>query len=284
MTWPVEKGRYRIGSKISPVAVCTEATVEGIKLEMDKVAIMGKCVTENVGVERIVKNIISNPYIRFLIVCGKQSKGHDVGQTLMMLQQKGVDKKKRVIGSTGAIPLLKHLKKSEIERFRKQVQVFDLRDVTTASKIMMKVNWCLKHNPGRFKGRSMKVDKMKKKKVKVIKAQVFDKKYTPDPKGSFQISLDKKKGVIIAQHFNADFEEDYTIVGKSAQAVSDTIIKKSLIGDFKEALDHAAYLGQELAKAQWCLENGWDYEQDREIKNKELGIRNQELGDDEWGW
>lgn len=87
---------------------------------MEKVAIVGKCVTENVGIEKLVKNIISNPYIRFLIVCGKVSGGHDVGQTILALSKNGIDKTGRVIGSTGAIPILKHLASEEIERFQKK--------------------------------------------------------------------------------------------------------------------------------------------------------------------
>ncbi|TSC53150.1 MAG: tetrahydromethanopterin S-methyltransferase subunit A, partial [Microgenomates group bacterium LiPW_16] len=104
--WPVEEGRYKIGNPQSPVAVCTEATVEGINVALGKVAIIGKCVTENIGIEKVVKNIVSNPNIRFLILCGKKSAGHDVGQTLISLKENGVDRQMRVIGSTGSIPVV----------------------------------------------------------------------------------------------------------------------------------------------------------------------------------
>lgn len=284
MVWPVEKGRYKVGNKKACVAVCTEATVEGIVLDMEKVAIVGKCVTENVGIEKIVKNIITNPYIRFLIVCGKQSKGHDVGQTLVKLQEKGINKKKRVIGSTAAIPLLKHLKKAEVERFRKQLMVIDLRGVTASSKIMMRVEWCLKKDPGKFKGKAMKVKKLKTKKIKMIRAKIDDNRYESDPRGSFQISVDKKKGEIVVLHFNNDFEQDLKIMGKSSQAICDTIFNQKLIGNFSGSLDHAAYLGQELAKAEWCLKNGWDYVQDMEIKRKETSSKKPKIKEDEWGW
>lgn len=280
--WPVEEGRYKVGNPTSPVAVCTEATISGIKLNMDRVAIIGKCVTENIGVEKIVKNIISNPYVRFLIICGKRSRGHDVGQTILALSKNGIDKKMRVIGSKGSIPILKHLTFEEIKRFRKQVMVVDMQGETNNQKVVLKINQCFKKNPGKFTGKPMKIKRLEKfKPVKCIKARVFDKKYVVDPKGSFQIAIDKEKGEIVAQHFNFDLELDVQIVGKGARAITDTIIKRGLIGDFPEAKDHAAYLGRELTKAQICLENGLDYIQDEPVdfsKNKK-GIP-----PDEFGW
>lgn len=271
-----------MGKKTSPVAICTEATVEGIKVDMDKVAIIGKCVTENVGVEKLVKNIISNPYLRFLIVCGKSSRGHDVGQTILALSKKGVDNKMRVMGSTGAIPLLKHLTKKEIERFKKQVLVIDVQGETSSQKIQFKVDQCLRKNPGKFSGKPMKIKKLGRiRKIKCLKAQVFDTKYVPDPRGSFQITLDKKKQEIVTQHYDSDLELDVQITGTTAQAISGTIIKMSLIGDFSESKGHTAYLGRELAKAEICLKNEIDYLQDEPVifaKNKGG------LAKDDFGW
>ena len=280
--WPVEEGRYKIGNPTAPVAICTEATIDKIEVEMDKVAIIGKCVTENVGIEKLIKNIISNSHIRFLIVCGKVSRGHDVGQTILALLKNGVDKDKRVIGSTGAIPLLKHLTEEEIKRFRKQVLVIDMRGEIAGSKIQFKIEQCLKKNPGKFTGRPIKIKKLTKiKKIKCIKARVFEKKYVPDPKGSFQIAIDKEKDEIIAQHYNSDLELNLQITGKTAHQITDTIIRMGLIGDFSESKDHAAYLGRELTKAEICLENGLDYVQDEPVV---LSKSEEGLAKDEFGW
>lgn len=279
-SWPIEEGRYRLGNPHSPIAVCTEATIVGIKVDPKKVAVVGKCVTENVGIEKVVKNIIANPYIRFLIVCGKTSRGHAVGQTFLALAKNGVDEKMRVIGSRGAIPLLKHLTKEEIERFRKQVLVVDMRDETNNQKIQFKVEELWRKNPGKFTGRPMRIGKIKKKKVTVVRAKKVDDKYATDPKGSFQITLDKKKREIVATHYNSDFEMDLKITGKTAHQITDTIFKKGLVGDFKEAKDHAAYLGRELAKAEVCLKNNIDYVQDEPIVLK----KKKKQADDEFGF
>ncbi len=279
-SWPVEVGRYRLGNSHSPVAVCTEATISGIKVDLEKIAVIGKCVTENVGVERIVKNLIANPNIRFLIVCGKVSKGHAVGQTLLALAKNGVDKEMRVVGSKGSIPLLKHLTLEEIERFRKQILVVDLRGETNSQKIQFKIEELWRKKPGKFTGKRLKVVKIKKRKIKMVRAKKVDAQYMTDPKGSFQITIDKKKKLIIAAHYNSNFEMDLKIAGQTAHEITDTIINKKLIGDFKEAKDHAAYLGRELAKAEVCLKNGLDYVQDEPVVLK----KKKKQADDEFGF
>ena len=126
----------------------------------------------------------------------------------------------------------------------------------------------------------MRIKKLKAKKVKTIRAKKVDEKYATDPKGSFQITIDKKKGVIIAAHYNPDFEMDLKIIGKTARRITDTIIKRKLIDDFKESKEHAAYLGRELAKAEICLKNKIDYVQDEQVTL----TKKKKQADDEFGF
>ena len=53
------------------------------------VAIYGSLKTENIGIEKIVANVISNPHIRYLIVCGDDIRGHSSGSSLITLQKNG---------------------------------------------------------------------------------------------------------------------------------------------------------------------------------------------------
>lgn len=277
--WPVEDGRYKVGNPESPVAVCTEATVEGINVNLGKVAIIGKCVTENIGIEKVVKNIVSNPNIRFLILCGKKSAGHDVGQTLISLKENGVDKGMKVVGSTGSIPVVKHLNPEEIKRFQHQIFPVDLQGVVEESKISYKIEQCLKTDPGAFTGEPIKIKKLKEgEMIKCIKAKKTGK-FVPDPTGSFQIAIDPKEGLVICQHFNKNLELDVQINGKDAIAICDTIIRMGLIGKFSDSLSHMANLGRELAKAEIALKSGLEYKQDEPLK-----IEGKKLKEDEFGW
>ena len=73
-------GDFEIGNPESPVAV---VTLSGkLKLDMARVAISGPMKTENLGVEKVVANVISNPNVRFLIVAGEEVRGHRSGDTV----------------------------------------------------------------------------------------------------------------------------------------------------------------------------------------------------------
>jgi tetrahydromethanopterin S-methyltransferase subunit A len=93
---------------------------------MDKVAIYGPLKTENIGIEKIVANVISNPNIRYLILVGEDIRGHRSGSSLLALAKNGIDKNNRIIKAPGAIPYIENLNKKSIERFRSQIDVINL--------------------------------------------------------------------------------------------------------------------------------------------------------------
>lgn len=117
--WPVMKGDYVVGTPESRIAVITLAST----LEPNHAAaIWGTCKTENLGAEKIIANIISNSNIRYILVCGGESRGHLAGQTLLSLHKNGIDGHGRIIGSDGAIPFIENITKNAIKRFQKQVR------------------------------------------------------------------------------------------------------------------------------------------------------------------
>lgn len=276
--WPPIEGRYKVGNKISPVAVCTNATVKGIELDMIKIAICGKTVTENIGIEKIIQNIISNPYIRFLILCGRISKGHFVHQAIISLKKNGVDEKKRIIGAKGNTPFLKGIDGKQIERFRKQIEIIDLIGEENPKIIMKAVENCLRKNPGIFTGTPMKIEKIEEITTKA------SKKWIPDPKGFFVISVSPDKNKIIVEYFQNN-KLTKKIVGDSAEGISKTIASLNLIGDFEQTLQHSMYLGRELQKAELALKNGLDYEQDSPLiikKDTTKEDKKDEIDENDW--
>ncbi|MFH0861363.1 MAG: tetrahydromethanopterin S-methyltransferase subunit A [Candidatus Altiarchaeota archaeon] len=137
MSWVVEPGDYELNSEGNPVAVCTLA--DDIRLPWNHVAIKGHNMTENLGLERMVLNVISNPNIRFLIVCGSEIKGHNSGQSLISLWKNGVDAKNRIIDARGAIPVIQNIPSSFIRRFQEQVTVVDMIGVSDHRILSKKV-------------------------------------------------------------------------------------------------------------------------------------------------
>lgn len=69
-------------------------------------ALAGMLQTENIGIEKIVCNIVANPNIRYLIVCGVESPGHQPGQALSSFMRKGVDGHRNIVGAEGPTPYL----------------------------------------------------------------------------------------------------------------------------------------------------------------------------------
>jgi tetrahydromethanopterin S-methyltransferase subunit A len=107
--WPPLPGDYHVLRYRAPVAVCTlnsEALAAHLgALAPEGLAIAGTMHTENLGIERIIKNTTGNPHIRFLVLCGEDTQhaiGHLPGQSLQSLFENGVDERGRIKGARQA--------------------------------------------------------------------------------------------------------------------------------------------------------------------------------------
>ena len=130
--YPPEKGRYARGNDYSPVAVCVilDTFDFNIPSELEELlmagldtgaALSGMLQTENIGMEKMICNIVANPNIRYIVLCGREAAGHLPGQSLLCLMEGGVDEKRRIVGSDAPTPFLFNLSPEAIERFRKQI-------------------------------------------------------------------------------------------------------------------------------------------------------------------
>lgn len=141
-------GEFVYGNPESPVAVVTLA--EDMRFLEDKVAIYGNMKTENLGIEKVVANVVSNPRIRFLIVAGEEIRGHRAGGTLVELHRAGIDENDRVRGAPGAVPYIENIGPDAVERFQRQVELVDMIGETDADRVMAEVESCISRNPGSF--------------------------------------------------------------------------------------------------------------------------------------
>lgn len=147
--WPVLSGEYITGDPESAVAVVTLGSHMDDMPVQAGAAISGPLHTENLGIEKIIANTVSNPNIRFLVVCGAEVQGHITGQTIKALHKNGVDPAEmRVIGSQGAIPILDNMTEEGVQRFRDQLEIVDLVDVEDPATIQSKIEGCLVKDAG----------------------------------------------------------------------------------------------------------------------------------------
>ena len=96
--------------------------------------------------------------------------------------------------------------------------------------------------------------------VQVVNAKNEFKQSILDEKGIFKIAVDNNNRLIVAMHFSDIQKNKPTIIikGRTAEVVYSKIEEMGLI----TLLDHAAYLGRELAKAEIALDIGKEYVQD----------------------
>ena len=165
-TYPPEEGRYLRGNDFSPVAVAIILNTEADKIprEIEQLvrvglesgaALSGTVQTPNIGLEKMICNIVANPNIRYLIVGGPESAGHLTGEALKALFQQGVDEKQRIIGTDAPHPILYNLPLESIERFRRQVMLIDLQFQGDPDLIRQAVWSCYQEQPVEFRGQKL---------------------------------------------------------------------------------------------------------------------------------
>jgi tetrahydromethanopterin S-methyltransferase subunit A len=156
--WPVIQGDYISGSGESCVAVCSFGSHLDEQGICDAGAgICGSCKTENLGLEKLIANTISNPNIRFIIFCGTEVKGHLSAQSLKALHENGVEGGK-IVGSNGAIAFIENLDAAAIERFQQQVEIIDIMESEDMGAITAKINECAGKDPGAFDADPMVIE------------------------------------------------------------------------------------------------------------------------------
>ncbi len=278
-SWPPVEGEYTVLDRSAPVAVSTLASVKLeeklAKLRPDGLCIVGKTETENIGIDKIVKNVISNPAINFLVLAGDDTAGHQSGKTLLALWENGVDKDMRVIGSQGRRPILKNVTSSDVHAFRKQIRMKDMigcKDTRTIAKSIGELSQQAVP-AGASSGCGCSCDcniettarpaislTLRKPAAVIpkITAVKYNRSVKLDKAGYFVIMPSKKDGNILVEHYSYDNKLLRKIEGKSSRDIYFTIVNNNWVTE----LSHAAYLGKELAKAELSVKKGFKYVQD----------------------
>jgi tetrahydromethanopterin S-methyltransferase subunit A len=262
--WPPVVGEYFLSQNHQgPFAVSTLASIELAealaRAEPELLCIAGKTETENIGIEKIIGNIITNPAIHYLILAGRDPAGHRSGATLLALCRKGVDAGMRVIGSPGRRPVLRNISREEVEAFRSQLRVVDMIGCEDVDKIVSKMKKLAPgfHRPCSREAFSRLVKPLPAKGVATLRAGKPGKA-TLDRAGYFVILPVREKGRIHVEHYANDNRLLRVIEGDDAVSLFRMMIDNGWVTE----LTHAAYLGRELEKASLSMKLGFKYVQD----------------------
>jgi tetrahydromethanopterin S-methyltransferase subunit A len=163
--YPPEEGRYLRGNDYAPAAVVIILTydAEEIPPGIEKLvrtgletgaALSGTLQTANIGIEKIICNIVANPNIRYLILGGPESEGHKTGDAIRALLKNGIDEKKNIIGTTGLTAVLHNVPVEFIQRFREQLTLVDCQ--FQDESVIRKAVWsCFQETPVEFRGQML---------------------------------------------------------------------------------------------------------------------------------
>lgn len=257
--WPPLPGSYTVVRFDAPVAVCA-LNSEGLVQELvaappEALSIAGTMNTENLGIERVIKNVLANPNIRALVICGEdteQAIGHLPGQSFASLFENGLDERGRIRGAKGKRPVLANVTPEQVAAFRRQVKPVVMIGERDADIVKSRIRKCAGEAPGRFDGAPKGVA------FPVVRA-VEPQRLVPDPAGYFVVYPDPARRLLLVEHYTRAGVLDAMIEGATPASIYATIVERNLVS----RLDHAAYLGRELARADRSLESGEPYVQDR---------------------
>ena len=133
------KHEYYLGNG-SRIAICTLSSIKLLieisndtKL-MSKVALVGRLLSENKGIDKIINYCLTNTELAHLIVCGKDGRGHRAGHALITLSNKGITKEGKIIMSKSPYP---HLVSSyeDVQTFRDRITIHNLIEETNLNSI-----------------------------------------------------------------------------------------------------------------------------------------------------
>jgi tetrahydromethanopterin S-methyltransferase subunit A len=264
-SWPPVLGEYFVlrDHHHCHVAVSTLASAalagELARLRPKNLAIVGKTETENIGIDKIIKNTITNPSIHMLLLVGTDPKGHRSGATILSLCAKGVDDSMRVIGSPGKQPFLRNVTREEVEAFRRQVKVVDMIGCEDLEKIAAQIgeSTAAIHLSCNEKEFARVIRPVEVASVDIIRAEKT-KKVELDEAGYFVILPRRDRGTISVEHYATDNRLLRIIEGAAPGDIYRTIIRNRWV----TKLSHAAYLGRELARAELSMKFDFTYIQD----------------------
>lgn len=256
--WPPLPGNYRVLDQAGHIAVCvltSEPLLESFEAARPTgVAIVGTLYTENLGIERLARNILANPNLSTLLVCGADSKqriGHLPGQSLLSLMAHGIDTRHRIVDAAGRRPVLRNLPIETIEAFRQTIHVVDRVGEEDPGRLLD----IIRDLP--LLPRSVQQIGVEVSRPAVIRAQP-PARLVLDPRGYFILFPDRSRSCVLVEHYDNDGTLAQAFEGERAEDLCATILEYGLVS----RLDHAAYLGKELARAIHALRTGEPYIQD----------------------
>lgn len=149
--WPIYfKDTLVVGNRESEIGIATLWTPRQLfadTLDPSDYCILGQLYSKE-GINYMIRNILANPQIKYVIVCGAELSGS--GQNLISFFEKGITDDYQVIGEQNA-PIHKEISKEALEAVRANVKIEKLIGEVKPDAIKAKITAYQKSNGGLFR-------------------------------------------------------------------------------------------------------------------------------------
>lgn len=259
--WPFVPGTYVVLDPAAPVAVTTLGSIPMVQevaaAKPKGLCIVGKVETENIGIEKIIKNTLSNPAIRYLVCAGPEPPKHLTGASILALFKNGVDAQGRIPGAPGMRPQLPNTSREEVDAFRRQVEPVDMLGCLDVAAISAKVSELAARAPKTPVEFNPPPDLESREAIPRVYATAPDPNRIKLDKGGYFVIV-PQDSVILVEHYDYKDRLQRIIEGKDARTLYWTLINNGWV----TRMDHAAYLGKELLRAELSQKHGFAFIQD----------------------
>ena len=148
---------------------------------------------------------------------------------------------------------MKNITDAEVLHLQQQIEVVDLIGRKEMPELTEQLH-LLRHQPVQPYESGLRVDLVEIQKARPARHLKLD------PRGYFVIMVMKDREYpLLVEHYSNDGILKNMIEGKDSASICSKLIEKKLVSQ----LDHAAYLGRELAKAELSISMDSRYTQDR---------------------
>lgn len=133
------KHEYYLG-RGSTIAICTLSSIKLLSeisndtKFMDNIAIVGRLLSENKGIDKIIQYCITNRNLMHLVVCGKDVSGHMAGDSIIALFNYGITSEGKIIAAKSPHPYLVS-SYEDVQTFRNRSTIHNLIGETNFSRV-----------------------------------------------------------------------------------------------------------------------------------------------------
>jgi tetrahydromethanopterin S-methyltransferase subunit A len=262
--WPFLGGRYRVFDVTAPVVV-VGANAEALAEDLAALATPGICMVatqcRSAGdIEKLIRNIAANMAIQNVIVIGAETDKTAALTALLALL--GADTQPDAQAQAIARKVTSRLDDVDLSALGRQVRAISMPGTAETDRVIARISELASEANRPNTGFRAPAQEDENGIERVITARNIEYEMQPDKAGSFFVCIKNKK--IVVEQYTAKNDLLRIIEGHTARDLCITLIRNGWVS----RLDHAAWLGRELLRAELSMQTGEQFVPDRTMALK----------------